>query len=108
MLILQSLLKHLDYDDQHFTTILVSLGQVAKLQPRVFAPKHKSVIKDFLVKELMVVDRVCANIVWARNAGALSADLLLQAENEFAENDKEWADDDTVSCEAKMKVNDLS
>lgn len=48
------------------------------------------------------------NIVWARSAGALSADLLLQAENEFAENDKEWADDDTVSCEAKMKVNDLS
>ena len=54
----QSLLSHLDYDDSNLHTVLISLGQIAKLQPEVFAIKHKGIIRDFIVKNLLVVDRV--------------------------------------------------
>ena len=54
----QSLLSHLDYDDSNLHTVLISLGQIAKLQPEVFASKHKGIIRDFIVKTLLVVDRV--------------------------------------------------
>lgn len=58
LFVLQSLLSHLDYDDSNLHTVLISLGQVAKLQPNVFATKHKGIIRDFIVKNLLVVDRV--------------------------------------------------
>ena len=54
----QSTLAHLDYDDKDLHTVLISLAQIAKLQPDVFATKHKGVIRDFVVKNLLVVDRV--------------------------------------------------
>ena len=58
LVVFQSLLSHLDYDDTNLHTALISLGQIAKLQPEVFATKHKGVIRDFIVKNLLVVDRV--------------------------------------------------
>lgn len=59
--ILQSLLSRLDYDGDGFATVLTSLGQVAKLQPSIFATRFKEVIKDFVINKLMVVDRVCSD-----------------------------------------------
>ena len=55
---MQSLLGHLDYDEDNFATVLISLSQVAKLQPQIFATKYKTVVKEFVVKKLMFVDRV--------------------------------------------------
>ena len=55
---LQTLTSHLDYDDENLLTVLISLSQIAKLQPEVFAMKHKQIIRDFVVKQLLVVDRV--------------------------------------------------
>ncbi len=54
---LQTLVGHVDYEDPHFHTVLVSLGQLAKLQPAVFSPYHKTIVRDNLVKNLFVVDR---------------------------------------------------
>lgn len=51
-------MSHLDYDDENFETVLISLGCIAKLQPQIFYTKFKTVIKDFVVKKLLVVDRV--------------------------------------------------
>ncbi len=46
------------YEDPHFHTVLVSLSQVAKLQPEIFHSYHKAVVRDNLVKGLFIVDRV--------------------------------------------------
>lgn len=78
-----SLIPHLDYKDENLCTVLISLGQVAKLQPQVFASSYKLVIKDFVVKKLIAVDRT---------------------KNEFVEGDKEWGDDNLISYETKVKV----
>ena len=55
----QFLLEHLDYDDDNFKTVLVCLGQVAKLHPLVFTTKDKQVIANFIMEEIIVKDRVC-------------------------------------------------
>lgn len=55
---LQILTTHLDYDHPHLHSTLVSLAQIAKLQPAVFETKHKLIIRDFVVKKLLVTDRV--------------------------------------------------
>ena len=54
----QFLGEHLDYDDENFKTVLVCLGQVAKLHPLVFATNDKQVIANYVMKELISVDRV--------------------------------------------------
>ena len=56
--IVQILTTHLDYDHDHLHTTLISLGQIAKLQPAMFEPKHKFIVRDFIVKKLLVTDRV--------------------------------------------------
>lgn len=55
---LQSLVRRLDYEDHNLPAVLISLAQVARLQPRIFDSKQKSVVKDFVVKKLMLMDRV--------------------------------------------------
>ncbi|XP_064405270.1 sister chromatid cohesion protein PDS5 homolog B-B-like [Halichondria panicea] len=81
-----TLVGHVDYEDPHFHTVLVSLSQLAKLQPEVFSPFHKTIVRDNLVKNLFVVDR---------------DDTVY----EFDVNcDSEWCEDDHVSYEAKAKV----
>lgn len=55
---LQSILENLDYDSDNFRNMLIALGQIAKLYPLVFAVKQKLVVRDFIMKKLIVVDRV--------------------------------------------------
>lgn len=55
---MQSLVGRLDYEDDNLEAVLISLGQVARLQPQIFDGKQKTVIKEFIVKQLMVTDRV--------------------------------------------------
>ena len=55
---LQSVLDNLDYESDNFKNMLIALGQITKLHPEVFAVKQKQVIRDFIMKKLMVVDRV--------------------------------------------------
>jgi len=77
------LTTHLEYDHAHLHTTLISLGQIAKLQPAMFETKHKLIIRDFVVKKLLVTDR---------------------AEQEYQEGAEEWCEDDQVSYEARTKV----
>ena len=54
----QALLSRLEYGSENFATVLISLGQVAKLQPKIFATKHKLVVSDCIIKKLVCKDRV--------------------------------------------------
>ena len=56
--LLQTLTSHLNYDHPHLPTALCSLAQVARLYPAVFKLKHKAIISEFVVKKLLVQDRV--------------------------------------------------
>jgi len=48
----------LDYENPHLLAVLTSLSQIALLQPQLFANKHKAVVKMFVLKKLLMVDRV--------------------------------------------------
>ena len=49
----------LHYDSKMLLTTLASLGEIAVHAPSIFEAKHKHIIREFLVKELLLVDRVC-------------------------------------------------
>ena len=49
----------LHYDSKRLLTALASLGEIAFHAPSIFEAKHKHIIREFLVKELLLVDRVC-------------------------------------------------
>ena len=55
---LQSVLDSLNYDSDNLANLLIALGQIAKLYPLVFAVKQKQVVRDFIMKKLIVADRV--------------------------------------------------
>lgn len=78
-----ALTSNLDLDHTHLPTVLLSLCEVARLQPALFEAKHKAIIRDFVVKKLLVVDR---------------------ARGEYVEGDPEWCEDESVSAEARNKV----
>jgi hypothetical protein len=62
--VLQSLVSRLDYEDPNLEAVLISLSQVARLQPQIFDSKQKAVIKEFVVKKLMLVDQVGVTVCW--------------------------------------------
>ncbi|XP_065884867.1 sister chromatid cohesion protein PDS5 homolog B-like [Dysidea avara] len=78
-----SLVSALNYDNTHLLTVLTSLGQIALLQPQLFATKHKAVMKMFVLKDLLMVDR---------------------CNKEYDCDDQEWCPDDEVSKETHLKV----
>lgn len=78
-----SLVSSLDYENPHLLAVLTSLSQIALLQPQLFANKHKAVVKLFVLKKLLMVDR-CVK--------------------EFNERDKEWCPDEDVSKETVLKM----
>lgn len=55
---MQSLVSALDYDNPHLLTGLSAMEELAEKFPRVFQTSHKKTIKEFIVKKLLVVDRV--------------------------------------------------
>ena len=55
---LQSLLENLEYDSPFLLTTLSSLGHLAVLSPSLFDVHHKTIVKDFVVKALLIKDRV--------------------------------------------------
>lgn len=48
----------MDYDDPHLLTALSSLEELAETYTDIFLTCHKKIVKDFVVKKLLVVDRV--------------------------------------------------
>lgn len=81
--VFMSLVSGLDYDSLHLLTALSSLEELAEAYTDIFQISHKKIIKDFIVKRLLVVDR---------------------AQLEYKEGDPEWCADDQVSYETQAKV----
>ena len=48
----------MDYEHPRLLTSLSSMEELAETFPAVFQSSHKKVIKEFVVKKLLVVDRV--------------------------------------------------
>ena len=46
------------YDNPHLLTTLSATEELAETFPAIFQTSHKKVIKEFVVKKLLVVDRV--------------------------------------------------
>eukprot|EP00117_Sycon_ciliatum_P041432 scpid16866/ scgid30305/ Sister chromatid cohesion protein PDS5 homolog B; Androgen-induced proliferation inhibitor len=84
--VLQNYVKDLSYDKDNLLTVITGLGHVALLAPTLFAPHQKTVIRNFLVKHLLVKDR--------EGRG-------------FREKDPEWSDDNRVSRETFLKISSL-
>lgn len=56
---LQNLVSSLRYDCPLLLTTLTSLGEIALLAPAVFETQRPAIVRDFVVKELLMKDRVC-------------------------------------------------
>ncbi|XP_065058072.1 sister chromatid cohesion protein PDS5 homolog B-like isoform X1 [Rhopilema esculentum] len=82
--LLSALLKVLDYNAENLMTTLASLGEVATLAPNIFESKHKEVIIQFVVKDLIIVDRESAT--------------------SSQESDDEWGDEEEISNETQLKI----
>jgi sister-chromatid-cohesion protein PDS5 len=81
--VFKSLMSALDYDNPHLLTALSSMEEIAESYTEIFQTCHKKVIKDFVVKKLLVEDR---------------------AQLEYREGDPEWCSDEQVSFETQAKV----
>ena len=55
---LQNCVKSLDYESSTILTTLSCINDIALRAPEVFEPHHTTIIRDFVVKELLVKDRV--------------------------------------------------
>ncbi|EDO49632.1 predicted protein [Nematostella vectensis] len=60
--IFSNIVSSLDYDHPMLLTYLTSLAELAVLVPSLFETKQKFIIRDFVVKELLVKDRVNQNM----------------------------------------------
>lgn len=59
----QPLSRSLNADvPEQLITPLVSLGHIAMLAPDQFASPMKSIVANFIVKDLLMNDRVCRNL----------------------------------------------
>lgn len=65
-------------------TTMSALGEMALLAPSIFDTKHKEIIRDFVVKKILVVDR--------------------EKTSKTKEPDDEWGPENAVSEEIHMKV----
>ena len=75
--------ERLVFEHSHLSNTLIAIGQIAKLQPMQFATYYKQVIRDFVVKELLVIDR---------------------SKGLYKDGDPEWCEDSSVSFETQAKV----
>lgn len=50
--------KNMDLDSPNFLTSLVAIGHMTQLCPSEFAPAVKNIVSRFIVKELLMQDRV--------------------------------------------------
>ncbi|XP_031550354.1 sister chromatid cohesion protein PDS5 homolog A-like isoform X2 [Actinia tenebrosa] len=78
-------LENLDYDYPLLLSHLTALAQIAVLAPSIFETKQKAIIRDFVVKELLVKDRSTV-------------------EESDSQGDEEWCDDCDVTRETQAKV----
>ncbi|XP_066923364.1 sister chromatid cohesion protein PDS5 homolog B-like [Clytia hemisphaerica] len=81
-----TLVDSLDEDETCYKlqTTLSALGEMAILAPEVFETKHKMIIRDFVVKKILVIDR--------------------EKTSRKKEPDDEWGDESKVSEETTMKI----
>ena len=55
---LQNLVSSLSYDCPLLLTTLTALGEIALLAPALFETQRPAIVRDFVVKELLMKDRV--------------------------------------------------
>ena len=58
VLCFQHLKKNMELDSPNFLTSLVAIGHMAELCPGEFAAPVKGIVSKFIVKELLMQDRV--------------------------------------------------
>ena len=58
----QNLVSSLSYDCPLLLTTLTALGEIALLAPTLFETQRPAIVRDFVVKELLMKDRVSQHI----------------------------------------------
>lgn len=61
MIMLQTLVDRLEYDDEHITSTLMALGEIAMVDVAAFKLKQREIINDFIVNDLLRYNRVCVH-----------------------------------------------
>ena len=51
-------MESLNFESKRLMTAMAALGEIAMYAPNTFEIKHKTVIREFIVKDLIIVDRV--------------------------------------------------
>ena len=62
-LYLQHLKKNMDLDSTYFIPSMVAIGHMAQLCPGEFASPVRTIVTKFIVKELLMQDRVSSSFV---------------------------------------------
>lgn len=57
----QHLQANLELESPYFLTTLVAIGHIAQLCPGKFAMPVRGIVSKFIVKELLMQDRVCVH-----------------------------------------------
>lgn len=104
----QPLSRSLNADvPEQLITPLVSLGHIAMLAPDQFASPMKSIVANFIVKDLLMNDRVCRLESWKKAAIYLKTRLICVfawIQSVGNKNGKLWTTDEEVSPEVLAKV----
>ena len=90
------------FEHANLSNTLIAIGQIAKLQPTLFATYYKQVIRDFVVKELLVIDRV--NFVYILPCEISLHFFFKQSKALYNEGNPEWSEESSVSFETQAKV----
>lgn len=108
----QPLSRSLNADvPEQLITPLVSLGHISMLAPDQFASPMKSIVANFIVKDLLMNDRVCAGLNahrhfcgcdWRFKIKTFLIFIILQSAGD--KNGKLWTTDEEVSPEVLAKV----
>lgn len=108
----QPLSRSLNADvPEQLITPLVSLGHISMLAPDQFASPMKSIVANFIVKDLLMNDRVCAGLNahrhfcgcdWRFKVKTFLIFIILQSAGD--KNGKLWTTDEEVSPEVLAKV----
>lgn len=84
--IFKNLLQNLNFDGTSLKlrSTIAAMSEIAKLAPNIFESKHKIIIKDFVVKELLITDR--------------------EDSSNSEESEDEWCRDSDVSDDTLVKI----
>lgn len=95
---------------EQLITPLVSLGHIAMLAPDQFASPMKSIVANFIVKDLLMNDRVCRKLTWSLEKSrhickdSFDVCVFVCVQSVGNKNGKLWTTDEEVSPEVLAKV----